>query len=84
MYRGRHVALVVRSTAPVGASVTFGSGSILGASLRASGETNLQLTTPLLWTMIAISVAGAIVTFSFLVYALWRYRDPGTRRRRYG
>jgi hypothetical protein len=34
--------------------------------------------------MIGISVAGAIVTFSFLVYAVWRFRDPKTRRRRYG
>jgi hypothetical protein len=49
-----------------------------------AGDTNLQLTTPLLWTMIAISTAGAIVTFAFLVYALYRFRDPAVRRRRYG
>jgi hypothetical protein len=54
------------------------------ALARAAAESNLQLTTPLLWTVIAISVAGSIVTFSFLVYALWRFRDPTVRRRRYG
>jgi heme/copper-type cytochrome/quinol oxidase subunit 2 len=47
-------------------------------------STNLELTTPLLWTMLAISVAGAIVTFAFLVYAVWKFRDPAARRRRYG
>ncbi len=57
----------------------FGIEGLLG-----SGETNLQLTEPLLWVMIGISVAGAIVTFSFLVYAVWRFRDPKMRRRRYG
>lgn len=54
------------------------------AGLLAGGETNLQLTEPLLWMMIAISTAGAIVTFAFLVYALLKFRDPTARRRRYG
>jgi heme/copper-type cytochrome/quinol oxidase subunit 2 len=60
------------------------AASLLVGSVRAAGETNLQLTEPLLWAMVAISTAGALVTFSFLVYALWRYRDPAVRRRRYG
>ncbi len=50
----------------------------------ASGETILQEVNPLLWTMIAISAAGAIVTFAFLTYAVWKFRDPKARRRRYG
>ncbi len=50
----------------------------------ASGQTILQEVNPLLWTMIAISAAGAIVTFAFLVYAVWRFRDPKARKRRYG
>jgi hypothetical protein len=49
-----------------------------------AGPSNLDLTNPILWAMIAISTAGAIVTFAFLVYALWRYRDPSVRRRRIG
>lgn len=49
-----------------------------------SGETNLQQTAPILWTMIGISAAGSIVTFAILVYALHKFRDPATRRRRYG
>jgi hypothetical protein len=53
-------------------------------ALLASGESNLQETNALLWVMIGISVAGAIVTFAFLVYSVVRFRDPKTRRRRYG
>jgi len=34
--------------------------------------------------MIAIGTAGAIVTFSFLVYAIMRFRDPRVKGRRYG
>jgi len=50
----------------------------------AAAESNLELTNPLLWVMIGISVAGAIVTFAYLVYAVWKFRDPGMRNRRYG
>jgi len=49
-----------------------------------SGQTNLQETTPILWVMVGISVAGAIVTFAFLVYSVWKWWDPETNRRRYG
>ncbi|MGB6500568.1 MAG: hypothetical protein WBG19_04095 [Thermoplasmata archaeon] len=63
-------------------SVVVAALALLAPSV--AGETNLQLTQPLLWALIAISSAGAIVTFSFLVYALWRFRDPTARRRRYG
>jgi len=52
--------------------------------LWASGETDLQQTNGLVWTMIAISAVGAIITFAFLTYALWKFRDPKVRRRRYG
>jgi hypothetical protein len=54
------------------------------AARVASGETNLQLTEPLLWVMLGISVAGAIVTFAFLVYAVWKFRDPRMKGRRHG
>jgi hypothetical protein len=47
-------------------------------------ESNLQLTAPLVWVMLGISVAGAIVTFAYLVYAVWKFRDPTKRGRRYG
>jgi heme A synthase len=48
------------------------------------GTTNLQETTPLVWVMVAIGAAGAIVTFAFLAYAILRYRDPAMKRRRHG
>jgi hypothetical protein len=70
--------------------VVAGSSSSLavGATLRllrtgASGS-NLDLTSPLVWVLIAISAAGAVVTFAFLVYAVVKFRDPATRGRRYG
>jgi len=61
-------------------------GPVAGVLSRvlASGETNLQQTDPLLWIMIAMATGGAIITFSFLVYALWKYRDPKVKHRRYG
>jgi hypothetical protein len=34
--------------------------------------------------MLGISVAGAIVTFAFLVYAVWKFRDPKMKGRRHG
>ena len=54
-----------------------------GAFVAAS-ESNLGLTSPLVWAMVAIGAAGAIVTFAFLVYALVKFRDPATKGRRYG
>lgn len=62
----------------------LGAAVAPAARVLASGETNLQQTNALVWIMIAISTGGAIITFSFLVYALWKYRDPNVRRRPYG
>lgn len=65
---------------------TAGGPTIAAASLllpRAT-DSNLQLTSPLVWVMVAIGAAGAIITFAFLVYAIVKFRDPATRRRRYG
>lgn len=65
----------------------LGAGGSLAAfamAYLASGETNLELTSPLVWLMIAIAVGGTLVTFSFLVYAVWKFRDPNTKHRRYG
>ncbi|HTP55974.1 MAG TPA: hypothetical protein VML53_04815 [Thermoplasmata archaeon] len=73
-----HVGPEPRPSVGPAAAVLAGVGPLVGT------ETNLQLTEPLLWAMIAISTAGAIVTFAFLVYALWKFRDPAVRRRRYG
>ena len=52
--------------------------------LLASGQTNLQETNALVWVMVAISATGAIITFAFLAYSLWRFRDPRMKDRRYG
>ena len=49
-----------------------------------AGPTNLQETSGLVWVMVGMGVAGAIITFAFLVYALWKWRDPVANRRRYG
>jgi heme/copper-type cytochrome/quinol oxidase subunit 2 len=62
------------------------AGSVAAALPKfwASGETNLQQTNALVWIMVAISAAGAIVTFAFLVYSIWKFRDPKVKNRRYG
>jgi heme/copper-type cytochrome/quinol oxidase subunit 2 len=57
---------------------------VFAGSLLASGQTDLQQTLTLLWVMIGLSVAGSIITFGFLIYALWKYRDPRVKGRRYG
>ena len=54
------------------------------AHVLAGGETNLQETSPLVWVMLGISVAGAIVTFGFLVYSVWKFRDRESNKRPYG
>ncbi|MGD0257300.1 MAG: hypothetical protein ABSB90_05405 [Thermoplasmata archaeon] len=57
----------------------------LGALVHlATGPTNLQETNALVWVMLGISISGAIVTFGFLVYAIWKWRDRETSRRPYG
>ncbi len=58
--------------------------SLLPTIMKAAGETDLQEISPLVWVMLAISVGGAIITFAFLAYAVWKFRDPSTKGRRYG
>jgi heme/copper-type cytochrome/quinol oxidase subunit 2 len=68
-------------------SIALSVAGPVAVGLRAlwgSGETNLQQTNAVVWIMIALSAVGAIITFSFLVYALWKYRDPKVKNRRYG
>ena len=62
----------------------FGSAVLNSLTLVGSGQTNLQETNALVWVMLGISVAGAIITFGFLTYAVWKWRDRETSRRPYG
>jgi hypothetical protein len=62
----------------------FGSAALNALGLVASGQTNLQETNALVWVILGISVAGAIVTFGFLVYAVLKWHDRGASRRPYG
>ncbi len=66
-----------------GRSSGVASGAV-ALGLLGAASSDLAQVSPLLWTMIAISAAGAIVTFAILAYALHKFRDPSTRRRRYG
>jgi hypothetical protein len=76
----------------VGRVGTYGgrvAGLLLGLSggggIRfGAGSTDLQQISPLVWVILAIGVGGATITFAFLVYAIWKFRDPATRGRRYG
>ena len=54
------------------------------ATILAGSESILQQVSPLLWAMVAISVGGAAITYAFLAYAIWKWRDPATRKRNYG
>ncbi|HYK92471.1 MAG TPA: hypothetical protein VEY07_00300 [Thermoplasmata archaeon] len=64
------------------------AGAILaagtGTTLRAAGQTDYQQTLPLIDVMFVLSLAGALVTFGILVWALVKFRDPATKGRRYG
>lgn len=59
-------------------------GLLSASGVAAAGPTDLEQTMPLVWVLLAISVAGAALTYALLTYALWRFRDPATRGRRYG
>jgi hypothetical protein len=61
-----------------------GSMTIGMLALIAGGQTNLQQTNALVWVLLGISVAGAIVTFGFLVYSVWKWKDRETSKRPYG
>lgn len=73
---------LLRTVTPVAALV--GTIGLTGTASAASATTNLQETNPVVWAMLAISIGGALITFGILVYALWKFRDPTTRGRRYG
>lgn len=80
MYGRRHRRGVEgRRHGITGASMAFAPAAIVAAS-----ESNLQLTNGVVWVLVGISTAGSIVTFAFLAYALWKFRDPAVRGRRYG
>jgi hypothetical protein len=67
------------------AGVSPGLSATSSAVVRSlSGLTNLQQDEPLIYVMIVISVIGAAITWAFLAYAIWKYRDPATKGRRYG
>ncbi len=72
--------------ARLGAAVRSPAASLALAvpGVIASGPTDLQQTNALVWVMVAMSAAGAIITFAFLIYSLWKFRDPKVKNRRYG
>lgn len=56
----------------------------LGVALPAIGTSDLQQTLPLIYVILALSIVGAGLTWGFLAYALWKFRDPATKGRKYG
>ncbi len=71
-----------------GPSGSLPAASLVGAAGGTAGPlralTDLQQTLPLVYAMLIISIIGAAVTWGFLVYALWKFRDPATKGRKYG
>ena len=86
--RGICSSSIPLASVPTGprALVLSSTGSLAFAvpRLLASGQTDLQQTNALVWTMVAMAAVGAIITFAFLVYSLWKFRDPKVKNRRYG
>jgi len=71
--------------------VPTGLGARLAGAAGAAGllplhasQTPIQEISPLVWVMVAISAAGAFITYAIMAYAVWRFRDPSTKRRNYG
>jgi amino acid permease len=67
-----------------GLSALVGGLAFLGGASADPGETNLQQTQTLFWVMVGISAVGAIITWSVMAYAIWKFRDPKVKGRRYG
>lgn len=72
-----------RRAASGAAAFATGAGALFALPVL-RGVSDLEKISPLVWVMVAISAGGAIITYAFLVYAAWRFRDPATRRRNYG
>jgi len=87
IYPDPSVAVVwVRRLARVGYGLSAGLGllAVVGFASAGAGPTNLQETQGLFWAMVAISIVGAVLTWGVMAYALWKFRDPKTKGRRYG
>ncbi len=69
-----------------GLSALTGAATTLAVSGEAfaAGQSNLAETTPLVDAMFLIAMAGAIITFAILAWALIRFRDKTIKGRRYG
>jgi hypothetical protein len=84
MYRLTHGETVRVVTVGRWAVALTSVTSTLALTGSAAAETNLQETMPLVWVLLAMSIAGGAITFAILAYAIWKFRDPATKRRRYG
>ncbi|HZY70373.1 MAG TPA: hypothetical protein VFF67_05270 [Thermoplasmata archaeon] len=49
-----------------------------------AAQSDAQQAAPLLYVMLIISAVGAAVVYAVMAYAVWKFRDPRTRGRRYG
>jgi hypothetical protein len=65
-------------------ALSTGFLAIVGNAMAGQTPTTLQDTNTLIWVIVAISVVGASLTRGVMTYALWRFRDPNTKGRRYG
>lgn len=75
----RHRALLRALT--IGTSV---ASTLALSGFASAGATDYQEIMPLVWVMTALSALGAGLTFGIIVWVIYRFRDPTTRRRRYG
>jgi heme/copper-type cytochrome/quinol oxidase subunit 2 len=73
-----------RATARIVLAGLSGFFALAFAGGAAAGESNYDQTMPLVWTLVAISAAGAAIVYAWMVYSVWKFRDPKTKGRRYG
>ncbi len=74
----------IRSAARALVAAAVPAVTLAIAGSASATDTLYDQTMPVVWVLLVISVAGAFATFAVLVYAIYRFRDPTTRGRRYG
>jgi hypothetical protein len=85
MYRPPSIEAVwVRRVARGLLAIASGLGALAIAGGAAAGPSPLDQTIPLIWVMTAISVVGAVIVYAILAWAIYKFRDPAAKGRRYG
>jgi hypothetical protein len=76
---------VLSRLAPRALLAAIGVWLVIGLSGFASaGESDYDMIMPLVWVLVIISAVGAAIVYAYLVYAVYKFRDPQMKRNRHG